>query len=64
MSLPQMPDILLGFSEMFWLLAMRTLMGANSTNQVAQHSSLPQHPTPPIIFDSSRTPTCRISMRV
>ena len=64
MSRPQIPEILTGFRDTFWSLAMRTLMGAKSVRKVAQHSSRPQQPTPPTIFASSRTPIWRISMRV
>ena len=64
MSLPQIPEIFVGFSERFCSFAMRMDTGSKSPRNVAQQSGRPQQPMPPMSFASSRTPICRSSMRV
>ena len=64
MSLPQIPEIFVGFKERFCSFAMRMDTGSNSPRNIEQHKGLPQQPMPPMSFASSRTPICRSSMRV
>jgi hypothetical protein len=55
---------LLGVSARFWCFAILIETGANLGRNVEQQSSRPQVPMPPVILASSRTPTCRSSIRV
>ena len=64
MSRPQVPEILVGFRERFWVLAILMDTGWNSSRKEAQQKGVPQMPRPPSILASSRTPICRSSMRV
>ena len=64
MRRPQQPEILVGFRDRFWLLAMRMETGSKSPIQEAQHRGRPQQPMPPTMRASSRTPIWRSSMRV
>ena len=64
MSRPQVPEILVGFRDRFWVLAILMDTGWNSSRKVAQQKGLPQMPSPPSSLASSRTPICRSSMRV
>jgi len=58
-----MPLIAVGFTEQFWVLAMRTFTGRKCVIHVLQHSGRPQIPRPPMIPASSRTPICLSSTR-
>ena len=64
MSLPQTPEILVGFRDSPWFLAILMETGAKSPRKVAQQRGLPQEPMPDTCLASSLTPTCRSSMRV
>ena len=61
---PHMPDSFDGFRLRFCCLAILMEMGSNAFSHVVQQSGRPQGPYPPSIRASSRTPICRISMRV
>ena len=63
MSRPQVPEILVGFRDRFWVLAILMDTGWKSSRNWAQQKGLPQMPRPPSILASSRTPICRSSMR-
>ena len=58
-----MPEILVGFKDRFWVLAILMDTGWNSSKNWWQQKGLPQIPRPPSIRASSRTPICRSSMR-
>ena len=59
-----MPEILVGFRERFWVLAILMDTGWNSRRKELQQKGRPQMPKPPNILASSRMPICRSSMRV
>src|SRR6185312_1188878 len=61
---PQRPDSFEGFRLKSCCLAILIETGSNDVRNVVQHSGRPHVPYPPIILASSRTPICRISIRV
>src|SRR5690606_34651062 len=61
---PQHPEIWAGLSDSRWSFASWRLTGLSSRGDVEQQSSRPHRPTPPSSAASSRTPTCRNSIRV
>ena len=58
-----MPEILAGFRDRFWVLAILMDTGMKSSIYWLQQKGRPQMPRPPSIFASSRTPIWRSSMR-
>ena len=64
MSLPQVPEILLGLRDMDCILAILVETGWNSSRNWLQQKGRPQMPMPPSILASSRTPIWRSSMRL
>ena len=64
MSRPQVPEILVGFRERFWVFAILMETGWKSSKKLAQQKGRPQMPRPPTILALSRTPIWRSSMRV
>ena len=64
MSLPQLPEILLGLSDMDCIFAILVDTGWKSFRNLLQQNGLPQMPRPPSIFASSRTPICLSSIRL
>ena len=64
MSLPQVPEILVGFRLRFCTLAILMDTGWNSSRNWLQQKGLPHTPSPPTILALSRTPIWRSSMRV
>ena len=61
---PQVPEIFTGFSESPCSFAILMDTGWKPLRKVLQQNGLPQMPSPPTIFASSRTPIWRSSMRV
>ena len=64
MSRPQVPEILVGFRDRFWVFAILMDTGWNSRRKEVQQKGRPQMPRPPRSLASSRMPICRSSMRV
>src|SRR6185436_4153455 len=63
-SRPHNPDSFEGFRLSSCCFAILIDTGSNVVRNVVQHSGLPQVPYPPTSLASSRTPICRISMRM
>src|SRR4029079_1332317 len=63
-SRPHRPDSFEGFRLRSCCFAILIETGSNAVRNVVQHNGRPQVPEPPRILASSRTPICRISMRV
>ena len=53
---PHKPEILVGFKDKPWSLAILIETGIKSPKKVEQHNGRPHGPIPPKILASSRTP--------